>query len=211
MLDSKLEELFVKYKLPLLTLLGGLVLIGAGIFLSKFSNTSATKVEIIEETTASDSANQNKKIRVEVSGNVEKPDVYEMEEDSRVIDAIQKAGGFTTNANTEWIDKHINKAAKLIDGQKIYIPSIDEQSEVLSATIAEGGSLYQSNTPNSSSSSMNVNTASKSQLEELWGIGPVTAQKIIEQRPYSNIEELLSKKIVKQNVYERIKNDITVF
>jgi len=45
------------------------------------------------------------------------------------------------------------------------------------------------------SENININTASQNQLESLWGIGPVTAQNIIEQRPYSTVEELLNKKI----------------
>ncbi|EKD47123.1 MAG: helix-hairpin-helix DNA-binding motif-containing protein, partial [uncultured bacterium] len=58
---------------------------------------------------------------------------------------------------------------------------------------------------------ININAASQSELETLWGIGPVTAQNIIEQRPYSSVEELLSKKIIKQNVYDKIKDQIAVW
>src|SRR3989344_1087747 len=58
---------------------------------------------------------------------------------------------------------------------------------------------------------ININTASQSELESLWGIGPVYAQNIIEQRPYSSVEELLTKKIIKQNVYDRVKDQISVY
>jgi competence protein ComEA len=57
---------------------------------------------------------------------------------------------------------------------------------------------------------ININTASASELESLWGIGPVYAQNIIEHRPYSKVEELLEKKVLKENVYERNKSLLTV-
>lgn len=58
---------------------------------------------------------------------------------------------------------------------------------------------------------VNVNTATQKELEALWGIGPVTAQNIIEQRPYSTVEELLNKKILKTNVYETNKDKLSVY
>jgi len=61
------------------------------------------------------------------------------------------------------------------------------------------------------SENININTASQNQLESLWGIGPVTAQNIIEQRPYSTVEELLNKKILKTNVYETNKDKLSVY
>ncbi len=58
---------------------------------------------------------------------------------------------------------------------------------------------------------ININGASQKELESLWGIDPVTAQNIIEQRPYSSVEELLNKKILKTNVYETNKDKLTVY
>ena len=58
---------------------------------------------------------------------------------------------------------------------------------------------------------ININTASVSELDRLWGVGPATAEKIIGGRPYSSVEELLSKKAVKSNVYERIKDEVSVY
>jgi len=51
---------------------------------------------------------------------------------------------------------------------------------------------------------ININSASQKELETLWGIGPVYVQKITEQRHYSSVEDLITKKIIKQNVYEKI-------
>ena len=58
---------------------------------------------------------------------------------------------------------------------------------------------------------ININTASQKELESLWGIGPVYAQNIIEHRPYSSLEELLTKKIIKKNVHERNKEYLTIY
>jgi len=58
---------------------------------------------------------------------------------------------------------------------------------------------------------ININTASEAELDMLWGIGPATAQKVISGRPYQKTEDLLNKKIVKTNVWEEIKDKISVY
>lgn len=201
-----------RYKVPLIIVLSGLSLLGAGILYMRAGVSSDTKIEIIDASPSATIANND--LKVEVSGEVKNPAVYSLPVNSRVDDAIAKAGGLTNDANLEWIEKNINKAAKLLDGQKIYIPSLDEQTDVLSASNSWQGSgqnISASGANTSGNLMININSASQSQLEELWGIGPVTAQKIIEQRPYSEIGELLSKKIVKQNVYDAIKDQISVY
>ncbi|OGE13976.1 hypothetical protein A3G14_03855 [Candidatus Curtissbacteria bacterium RIFCSPLOWO2_12_FULL_38_9] len=117
------------------------------------------------------------KIIVHVDGAVNKPGVYELTIDSRVNDLVAAAGGLTEDANTQ----AINLAAKLSDGQKAHIASI------------------------------NVNTASEAQLDTLPGVGPVTAGKIIASRPYSSVEELLSKKAVGRATFDKIKDLVTVY
>ena len=105
----------------------------------------------------------------------------------------------------DYVDKRVNRAARLADGQKIYVPSKDEN--------LAPPDLQDNNTEifGVDTKLININAASQSELETLWGIGPVTAQNIIEQRPYSSVEELLSKKIIKQNVYDKIKDQIAVW
>lgn len=201
-----------RYKVPLIIILSGVSLLGAGILYMRAGASSDTKIEIIDASPSATVANGD--LKVEVSGEVNNPAVYSLPFNSRVDDAIAMAGGLTDNANLEWIEKNINKAAKLLDGQKIYIPSVDEQTSALSANSSWQGlglNLDTLGTNSSGNLMININSASQSQLEELWGIGPVTAQKIIEQRPYSEPSELLSKKIVKQNVYDAIKDQISVY
>lgn len=58
---------------------------------------------------------------------------------------------------------------------------------------------------------ININTASQSELESLRGIGPVTGKNIIDHRPYSDVSELLSRGVLKKNVYEDNKDKMTVY
>lgn len=150
---------------------------------------------------------------IDISGEVEKPGVYELSPGSRVEDAIKISGGITEYADNNWMDKFLNRASLLTDGQKIYIPSKDDNSQSNTSS-ASKNTLYQSDSLDNATELhelININTSSASELESLWGIGRVTAQNIIEQRPYSKVEELLEKKILKQNVYERNKDLMSVY
>lgn len=108
------------------------------------------------------------------------------------------------SADRKHIAKNFNLAIKLTDGAKIYVPFVGEAvsgGQVLNAS-SEGiivGNL------------ININTSSQSQLEALPGIGPVTAGKIIAERPYGSIQELLDKKIVGSKVFGQIKDKISVY
>ena len=126
------------------------------------------------------------------------PGVYELEGGKRINDALVAAGGLAAGADREWVEKNINRSSLLIDGQKIYIPR--QQQKQLGGQAAEVKSNL-----------ININTASESQLDTLSGIGPVTAGKIINNRPYSQIEELTSKKVVSQKVFDQIKDKITAY
>ncbi len=114
---------------------------------------------------------------------------------SRIDDLLVVAGGLSIEANRDYVSKNINRALKLSDGQKIYIPTINEKSDIASFK----------------TQSININNASLEELDSLSGIGPTLAKSIIEQRPYSNIDELQSKGILKKNVFEKIKDKITAY
>lgn len=203
------EDFLQQNRIPIVVGLVGLIFVGLGIFFIKDNKFSSTKVEVIENTDGS--LGEKKELIVEVSGAVENPGVYKLKSGDRVEDALIAAGGISAGADRVWMEKMVNRAAKITDGQKIYIISTDEQSDVLSAKNSEGDQSGSSNITASGERSVNINSASQKELEELWGIGPVTAQNIIEQRPYSNVEELLQKKILKSNVYERNLDYLTVY
>lgn len=209
------QSLWLTHRIQIILALMGFVLSGLGIFLL-FSNQTpgGSEVQIIDENIDKESS----QIIVQVTGAVKSAGVFEMSDGDRIVDAINKAGGLSQEANTDWVDKVLNLASKLTDGQKIYIPKADEQSDSESANNSDGG--YEGLAGGGEgdvlaserqSKALNVNTASQSELEMLWGIGPVTAKNIIEQRPYSDIQELLDKKILKANVFERNKDILTVY
>jgi competence protein ComEA len=137
-------------------------------------------------------------ITVDIAGAVEKPGVYTLKDGTRMAEAIEKAGGFTSFADTEWISKTANMAVKLSDAAKIYIPQKGEKMTNVLGSDTQSGVI-------------NINSATESELDKLSGVGPVTAQKIIDGRPYSNLSDLVAKKILTQKAFDKIKDQISVF
>ncbi|MBI4035414.1 helix-hairpin-helix domain-containing protein [Candidatus Daviesbacteria bacterium] len=194
---EKLEQ----YKIPIALSMLGLVLIIGGVFSSGLSNQKPNppaggfpKESLVEG---------QKLISVDVSGAVGKPGVYQLKEGSRIEDAILSAGGFSPDSNKEYISKYFNMAQKLSDGSKVYVPFEGEQ------TGGSGSSGVVAGTQ--TSSKVNINTASQAELEALPGIGPVTASKILSDRPYQAVEDLLSKKVLSKPVFEKIKEQLVVY
>lgn len=185
-----------KFQTSIILALIGTALLGAGLSTSRFFNSSAEPKFI--------PAQQNEqaadKIVIDISGAIKKPGVYTFEVGSRVNDAIEKAGGYTKEADRDWIAKNINLAAKLSDAQKMYIAKIGETG------VVSGASQSSANV----SRKININSATEAELDSLPGIGEVRTGKIIAGRPYSSIEELLSKKILGEGTFAKIKSLISV-
>ncbi|MCB0831338.1 MAG: helix-hairpin-helix domain-containing protein, partial [Solirubrobacterales bacterium] len=108
---------------------------------------------------------------VDVAGAVKKPGVYRFSQGARVIDAIARAGGVTGRAMTG----AINRAATLNDGQQVVVPSSVAGGE----GAGDGSALPAASAPGAP---VSLGTATQAQLEEIDGIGPVTARKILEFR-----------------------------
>lgn len=140
---------------------------------------------------------------VDISGAVVKPGVYALPTEARVGEALKAAGGLTAKADPGFVAHSLNLAQKLSDGMKLYIPAKGEGGGVVS-----GGSAPAATT---GSGMININSATQSQLESLPGIGPVTAQAIISKRPYGDIADLQTKKVVSKAVYDKIKSKISTF
>lgn len=145
------------------------------------------------------------KIVIDVEGSVLKPGVYTLEQDKRVQDALVAAGGLSANADRNWVEKQLNLAAKISDGSKIYIPRIGEQ-------VSNGGDSGQARMTvlGAQAGLISINNASQSDLEGLPGIGSVTAGKIINARPFSSLDELVTRKVVSKSVYEKIKDKLSL-
>lgn len=206
MTDNFLE----RFRSPIIILLAGALLVSLGLIYYKSQGLfTPTKVEILE---ASGSGVVDKKeLTVEIAGEVIKPGVYSFKEGSRIDDLLNASGGFSGEADRTWTDKYLNRAAKLTDGQKVYIPKVDEQTNKSSAKIGVVDQTTSGVVLGQSGGGVNINEASSSELDKLPGIGPVYAQKIIDHRPYSNTEELLSKGALTKSVYEKVKDLVTVY
>jgi competence protein ComEA len=144
---------------------------------------------------------------VYITGAVPRPGIYALPEGSRVQDGIAAAGGFLAEAERA----DINLAAFLIDGEELDIPFVEGGSPVLPTPVENNPVLPDSG---SSSELIDINTASSAELETLPGIGPTTAQKIIEYRQtngaFVSIEDIINVSGIGPGLYERIKDLITV-
>jgi competence protein ComEA len=151
-------------------------------------------------------------IRVFVNGAVVQAAVYELPPNSLVQEAIEAAGGFMAEANTAVV----NLAQPLSDGLQIYVPAQGEEVPVPAPLTASNPAPDNTTTANSSStgSLININTATKAELEELPGIGPSTAQNILDHRdangPFATIENIMDVSGIGDGRFNQIKELITV-
>lgn len=152
---------------------------------------------------------ESETIFVYVCGCVVNPAVYEVNVDARVYEAIELAGGFSEEA----AEAALNLAENMVDGQKIYVPSTKEQISSGGQEAAEG--LPSAEQPNAKESGLvNLNTATKDQLMTLKGIGEAKADSILSYREdhgaFSAIEDIMKIEGIKEGVFNKIKDDITV-
>ena len=196
-----IAQFLQKYRFPV-----GLVIVGLFLFSIGLAATlgKSKQSEIVFNTQEQLTPTQTtaKIVVIDIGGAVEKPGVYELPIGSRIKDIITEAGGFTKEANQEQISLSLNLAAVLTDGQKIIIPLKGEEMEINTTQTVAGASADKL---------ININSDSQSKLETLAGIGPVRAAKIIANRPYGEISELVTKNILGQATYDKIKDQISVY
>lgn len=153
----------------------------------------------------SEKKTSQKEVFVDVEGAVQKPGIHALPADSRIQDALIAAGGMSKDADRMKVSKGINLAAKVIDGGKIYIPFEGEVVGIVGAGESDPTILG-----TQTNGMVNINSGSPTELDTLPGIGPATADKIIAARPYTAVDELLSKKVVGKSLYEKIKEKVTI-
>jgi competence protein ComEA len=212
------EDLFLKYRY---WIIGGLLIVfGTGIYLmltpptqSLAQDADAIATDELDQTAASNNpetptANQ---IVVDVAGGVSQPGVYFLPSGSIVEDAIKSAGGFSKLADMDAVAKIINRAASVDTHSKIYIP---KRGDNLATIIPSPTSTSSTTLLTSSSSKININTATASELDILPGIGPVTAQRIIDYRiqngDFANIEEIKNVPGLGDAKFDALKDLITI-
>ena len=171
------------------------------------------------EKTENIETNDSQSFVVYVSGYVNNPGVYELSAGSRVIDAIDAAGGYSKEA----YDNYLNLASLISDGQMIYVPSEEEVSQGNVESIAGNGGTSGigvngnggnsgSNGTGNSGGLVNINSASKEELMTLPGIGESKADKIIAYREangrFNSPEGIMEISGIKDGLYNKIKDKI---
>ncbi len=144
---------------------------------------------------------------VHVDGAVKNPGVFQLNSSKRIQDAVMAAGGLTEEAQT----KAVNLASKLSDGSKIYIPSMDE-SQSAQTEIAFDAPLVPQDSQGASGK-ININQAGIDELSTIPGVGPKTAQAIIDERKkgaYSSIEDICRVSGIGEKKFSKMKEHICV-
>lgn len=151
--------------------------------------------------------NKDKLITVEIKGEVNKPDVYTLSENSIVKDLIEKADGITENADLS----NINRAKKLQDHELVYISNKSE----INNNASEGNSNNSkvgNNFSDSGSGKININTATIDELKKINGVGDSKANSIIKYREtnggFSSIEDLKNVDGIGEKMFEKMKDSI---
>lgn len=184
------------------------VLIIVGIIIL-MNNNEYIETEEIANLTNSENVIEEKhkteKIIIHITGCVKEPGIIEIAEGSRINDAVELAGGLTEDADIT----NVNLAYVLEDGMKIKIPSInDEENEIYIIGDVE------SNETNQSNGLININKATQEELDELPGIGPSIALKIIQYREengeFKSIEDIKNVSGIGDSKYSDIEELITV-
>ncbi len=161
----------------------------------------AAPTRTADESAARPSPTPAPRIAVDLIGAVAQPGVYYLHIGARVVDAVTAAGGLAPDADRE----RINLAQPLVDGQQIRVPRVGDDAPVLAAAAGDTSSATRL---------IDVNTAGSAELQTLPGIGPVTAQAIIDHRAqigrFTRIEELEDVKGIGPSTIERLRDLVTV-
>lgn len=202
----------MKEKIIKITIIIALVFIVIyNVFLKKLSNnTSKNDIDYIvsnSENIVNSIETKTNEIKIYITGEIKNSGVYELEEGSRVEDAIHIAGGLTEEADLS----NVNLAAPLEDAVKIYIPNVND-------ALDDEKNILSSDSPSSSTSSsngkININKATASELENIPSVGPSTAQKIITYREengkFSSIDEIKNVSGIGDKTFENIKDYISI-
>ena len=142
---------------------------------------------------------------VDVGGAVIEPGVVELDAGSRVADAIEAAGGLAIDADCTTL----NQAQLLQDGQKVYVPKegeIDASGALVDSSTQEAGQA--------ATTLVNINTGTLEELDALPGVGPATAQAIIDDReangPFASEEDIMRVSGIGEKRYEKLKGSICI-
>lgn len=167
-----------------------------------FENESNSKSEFSEKSIPL----KDKNIVVEIKGEVKKPDVYTLEDESIVKDVIDLAGGVTEEADIS----NINRAKKLQNHELIYIRNKNE----INNKVEDNTVVNNIETTTNASNMVNINSATLEELKTLNGIGDVKANGIIEYREksggFTSTDQIKEVDGIGEKMFEKIKDKIEV-
>ena len=219
-----IEDLIEKAKQYKITLgLGLLGVIAAGFILLQGRDQGGTDVQQLTEQTSSSSSYMNEKsdksneisqaetedqlVTVDVKGAVKKPGVYQLQSNSRVHEALEKAGGLTDEADL----KSVNQAQKLSDEAVVYVAKVGENAVDVTTSAPASAT---SGTGQAKSALVNLNTATEADFQTISGIGQKRAQDIIAYREangrFKSVDELKNVSGIGAKTLEKLKEYVTV-
>ena len=219
-----IEDLIEKAKQYKIALgLGLLGVIAAGFILLQGRDQGGTDVQQLTEQTSSSSSYMNEKsnksneisqaetedrlVTVDVKGAVKKPGVYQLQSNSRVHDALEKAGGLTDEADL----KSVNQAQKLSDEAVVYVAKVGENAVDVTTSAPASAT---SGTGQTKSALVNLNTATEADFQTISGIGQKRAQDIIAYREangrFKSVDELKNVSGIGAKTLEKLKEYVTV-
>lgn len=166
------------------------------------AQTESSAEDTTDDVSASEGVLTEGVLAVHVCGAVNNAGVYELESGSRIVDALEMAGGVTE----EGAVTVLNLAELLYDGEQVYVPTWTE--------VSEGYSVSAVQTEGEGTALVNINTAGKEELMTLKGIGESLADAIIEYRQssggFSSIEDLMQVSGIGETSFEKLRPYITV-
>lgn len=179
-----------------------IIMIAAVVVFGQNGEKDQIPIQLTEEATEEEAGNtvpeevEKENIYVDISGQIRKPGVYQIADGTRLFEVIELAGGLARDADKDGF----NQAEVVSDGQKIIIPAKGEGTDQAAGGVTAGGLV-------------NINTADSAALQEIPGVGPATADKIIAYRSekgrFATKEEIKNVSGIGDKTYEKMKDKIT--
>ena len=191
------------------------ILIIAIIIVKQFDTEEKETLDLISieentENTETVEKEEDYKIVIHITGEVNNEGIIEIKEGGRISDAIEEAGGLTKEADLE----RVNLAYELEDGQKIYIPNKKDKDIEEYVTEGVDDIVLPDELSKAGDELVNINKASSEELQELDGIGEALAENIIAYREnngkFKNIEDIKNVSGIGDSKYEKIKDNIKI-
>ncbi len=191
------QYFFHVYRVPLIFLMASLVcIICAVVFYTKLLQTGE-QIQFSSDN-FDKSSSESAKVAVDVRGAVVRSGVYYVPSGARIADAIALAGGVSDLVDMDLADKMLNYAGFVSDGMKIYVPKKENITSEQSQSLTSAEAI------------ISINTDSSTQLESLPGVGEITARKIIDNRPYASLEELVTKHVFSASLLEKLRDKLSL-